>query len=306
MIHPDGRLDVQIPVGEVTWFSFLAASRLVTSEKGGWNSKRHWVKRGLDKLAPDGMAAPFIARWTRNSLEPEAAPYPRANDFQIALRLDALRRNTRGRAGSPKKESENELNWNLSRWIDDRCGVQVDPKRKRVATYELPLAAESTGQLKADVVVFDRCGLVEIVELKRSASESPDNPLLALVEGTCYALQLLRCWSKLAPCLQAETSGSWPRPIQTISIVLAAPDYWDCCKHARRPGGECKIVEKETRAFGAIVGSVETAIRERLELRKFMVKVTLAKLIDGGKAGLEAIDVEGVNNAFSDESVFLL
>jgi hypothetical protein len=179
MIHPDGRLDVHIPVGEVTWFSFLTASRLATSEEGGWNSKRHWVKRGLDRLAPDGMAAPFIARWTQASLEPEAAPYPRADDFQIALRLDAFRRNTRGRAGSPRKKSENDLNWNLSRWLHGRCGVQVDPNRRRVATYELPLAAESTGQLKADVVVFDRCGLVEVVELKRSASESPENPLLA-------------------------------------------------------------------------------------------------------------------------------
>ena len=304
MIKSDGSIAVKIPSDEVTWFSFLQASRALNSEQGGWNSKEHWVKEGLHRLANEDRPEAFLSKWTEASLNSKSYPLPRKSDFKFADRRDALAKGKRGKSGTPKEGSENELNWNLSRWIQ-KVFAKALPETHRIATYELPLAAESDGQLKVDVVIFDPSGFVEIIELKKSGKEGqPDSPLMALVETLCYTLQLLRCWTSLSDCLEAEAPGKWPSKlnIENISIVLAAPDYWNNCKPGRN--GEREIATTDVAALRMIVKSVEQTIQTQPGLQKPKLTLTLANVEDRGKGGLKAIKIRGIAEILPARSVF--
>ena len=149
-----------------------------------------FIQDRLNRLADEKSARAFIEKWTKSSLETKAAPIPRTDDFRFEDRQKTL--SDRGPRG--KEFSENWLNFNLSLFLYELKRPPSQPLR--LVTYELPLAAVSDGQLKADIVVFDQAGFVEIIELKKSGVEGdPVTPLMALTEAICYTLQLVRCRS---------------------------------------------------------------------------------------------------------------
>ncbi len=294
LISDDGSIAVDIPCSEVTWFSFLQLSRDVSSDHGGWNSKTYWVERGLNRMVKDGRVAPCVGQWTASSLGIKAAPNPRKSDFRIAARNDDFGTNTRG-GGIPS--GENSLNWNLSRFLNQQS-LNHDP-REHLVTYELPLAGEKSGQLKADVVVFHRYGLVEIVELKKSGVDGVDSPLMALVEGVCYTLQMLRCWASL----REEVAQHLPRMgegLRAIGIILAAPTYWENCN-----GRGKAITPKEAGALRTIVHEVERVIRERPGFKDFRLTLTLADVVDEGRTKLRVASLCGAENLPPDGSAIV-
>jgi hypothetical protein len=253
---------------ELTWYSFLRASRDLSSRLGGWNSRTHWIERGLRKFVSAGRPQPFISSWTAASLDGVCDPAPRRQDFMVAKRGVALAASRRGKAGTPT--GENLISWQIAR----RIFLDHSPGRQRGVTYELPLSARKQGQLRADVVVFNTSGLVEIVELKRKGSHgTPDNPLMALVEGICYTLQLLRCWPDLQPELAKSIDIN--EPPGTINIVLAAPDYWDRCHGVGKP-----IARDETDALYTIVTAVCSALRDQDDVPKPGIALTLANVVE--------------------------
>jgi hypothetical protein len=256
------------PFEMLDWYSFLRASRRTNSRLGGWNSRTHWAKRGLRKFVNDGRPEPFISSWTIASLKTTCDPVPRTKAFKIAEREKDLVAGKRGKTGTPK--GENLINWQIARriFLDHSSG------RQRGVTYELPLSARKQGQLKADVVVFNARGLVEIVELKRTGSRgTPDNPLMALVEGICYTLQLLRCWRDLQT--ELAKSVDMNAPPRTINIVLAAPDYWDRCHGVGKA-----ITSDETGALFTIVKAVDSALPSQDDGSKPSIALTLASVMD--------------------------
>jgi hypothetical protein len=116
--------------------------------------------------------------------------------------------------------------------------------------------------------------LVEIVELKRTWGRgTPDNPLMALVEGICYTLQLLRCWRDLQTELAKSVDINGPP--DTINIVLAAPDYWDRCHGLGKP-----ITSDETGALYTIVKTVGSALLNQDDVSKPSMALTLASVVD--------------------------
>lgn len=248
IIGTDGSL--KLSNNEVTWFSFLQLSRSTNSEQKGWNSKSHWSKRGLDQLV--SASGGFVAAWTKNSLDSKTLPKPREGKFQFEDRLKALEKGERGFAGTPKEKAENGINWGLSQSLRTRS---------RIFAYEVPLAKEQKGQLKADVVVFHVGGRIEIIELKCSGKKSPDTPLMALTEAICYAIQTTRCWEHMAKEAEAHLGGKSLDKLTEIHLVLAAPDYWNNCNPGR---GEKRRINPEqvsklvaiTDAVGAELGGV--------------------------------------------------
>jgi hypothetical protein len=184
----------------------------------------------------------------------------------IAEREKDLVAGKRGKTGTPK--GENLINWQIAR----RIFLDHPSDRRRAVTYELPLSAHKQGQLKADVVVFNAKGLVEIVELKRTGSRgTPDSPLMALVEGICYTLQMLRCW----PCLSGELTrcrrpDGLPR---RINIVLAGPEYWDHCH-----GNGKRIADDEIADLNTVVECVSQVVRRQRAVPNPAVTLTLASV----------------------------
>jgi len=109
--------------------------------------------------------------------------------------------------------------------------------------YEIPLAAESEGQLKIDLlgkgITTER--YVSIVELKQADNKN-DSPLMALTEAICYGLQLGRCRKKLLAELKVED-------FKIIRLILAAPsEYWSHWEFKKHP--DC------SKKMNAIVESV--------------------------------------------------
>lgn len=227
MIGKDGSLSITAPGQKVTWFQFLQASRFATSEKGGWNSKTHWVELGLDKLHPL-----LVKQWTRRSLKDNALPKPRNRDSKL-VREDTSPRREAERSGKEALKlgidelTENEINAVLhakNQWPTDWGDF---------LSYEVPLADESCGQLKIDLIgkgknLMTNDGFLSLVELKQA--HSPKNsPLMALTEVICYAIQIGRCKKYLG---KEIFNGSF----KTIRLILAAPEtYWACWDVKKQP-----------------------------------------------------------------------
>ncbi len=243
MITDGGGL--RVPVKCVTWFQFLQLSRVTNSDQGGWNfkgkgkNKHLWVQNGLARLTPA-----IVEQWTKNSLEENALPKPRkqAQGFKLS-RADTENRTKAGESGVEALKSgidellENELNALL--YIGDHWPTDWGQKKG----YEVPLADESDGQLKIDLVGHGEdspagAGFLSLIELKQS--DSPKNsPLMALTEAICYAIQIIRCEN----LLNQITGGRF----QTIRLILAAPEkywtYWEIKKHSDYSKQMTDIVE---------------------------------------------------------------
>ena len=207
---------------DVTWFRFLQASRITNSIEGGWNSKSYW-EEVLKSLGYKGGA--FLEMWTKNSLMPKTPPLPRGKEFMFS-RIASPERELLMNQGSLRKEddlsrlSENALNARLFK--DDEHGLWGE----RLG-YEIPLAPESDGQLKVDIVAIgkDGCSL-QVIELKQ-ATNTGDSPLMALTEAICYGIQLVRCRDSLLndPILKEHSVSV--EHFRSIRVMLVAPrQYW--------------------------------------------------------------------------------
>lgn len=218
MIKENGALEVEVPVSEVTWFNFLQFSRGANSQVGGWDFKTLWKEGGLKKLASDGVREGYLQRWTENSFGP-GAPGIREEDF----RLDRQRSEAR-RALLDKDRKLDASENRLNTWLFDRGAF---PDWGRLAGYEVPLADESDGQLKVDLLAIDEVEpRITIIELKK-ADNAGNSPLMALTEAICYAIQAIRCREQLSKAIKAAGHAVTWAQFKIVRLVLAAPQaYW--------------------------------------------------------------------------------
>ncbi len=223
-ITENGGLNVHLKPDEVTWFDFLYFSRLTNSLEGGWKGKSHWRKRGVQKLAASN--ATYVTQWTKNSLQTKALPLPRADKFKFDRSLSSrahLEQSLKLRKSlneSLNEFTEHELNYAL--YVGGLGIKRLD--KIRLIGFEIPLTAESEGQLKIDLIgVSLGNDAIEIVELKK-ANNSADSPLMALTEAICYALQTLKCKKSLLN--EAKLAGR-EEAFKKINLTLLAPrKYW--------------------------------------------------------------------------------
>lgn len=223
MITADGGLTITIRPEEVTWFRFLQASRTTNSIGGGWNSKSNW-KEGLRSLGCE--AAKFISDWTRKSLATKKPPIPRESKFMFDRDLLKERGHLINKPRSLRKAddlvemSENEINAKLI--YDNTHGLW-----RECIGYEIPLAAESEGQLKMDIFAIgkDQNSLV-IIELKQ-AKNTGDSPMMALTEAICYGIQAIRCRDFLLKDPDLKKKAVSAEQFKRIRLILGAPEkYW--------------------------------------------------------------------------------
>lgn len=247
MITKEGKLRAIVPPNRVTWFSFLQLSRVLNSRNGGWNSKKYWKERGLNVLASAREPAGFLETWTLNSLQDSALPPPRKSDFMFDRPLSDARQSARD---SHRRIQANENH--LNTWLFERGSLDD----AQFVGYEIPLASQSEGQLKVDLLAVNQ-GKCSIIELKQ-ASNKMDSPLMALTEVICYALQVARCKkymaSELTPALRMK---NLPEPSsEQIELVIAAPGgYWkEWCGSPDGPSDETK------EAMEAVINGVNSGL----------------------------------------------
>jgi len=237
MIGDDGELFV--PAKAVTWFQFLQLSRLTNSEEAGWNSKSYWVERGLGRLSK-----PILQRWTKNSLASNVRPKPRTTSFCFGRKMSDQREATR-------EGSENFLNAKL--FMDET----PLPGAGKFLGYEIPLAAESNGQLKIDLLGHGNdagAAFISIVELKKAGNQK-DSPLLALTEAICYAIQVIRCKEALLKDAALREKGITAAHFQNIRLILAAPkEYWEYWGGKNSENQLREIVDSVSSAVSTEVG----------------------------------------------------
>jgi hypothetical protein len=256
-INSTGALSVQIPVDEVNWFDFLWFSRGSNSLHGGWNSKSHWRARGLDVLA-DPSAAEFLSKWTAQSLLPTAKelPEPRSGSFMLdrdhSDRRQKLEDAFLVRPSPLEQATENELSYAL---FKGGFGKVQPLQDINLIGYEVPLAADSEGQLRVDLFGVSRAGdAIEVVELKKAKNHS-DSPLIALTEAICYGVQVLRCKKHLLECDELKNRAQAFSQIRLQ--VLAPADYWSYWCGADQVE---QAVKSCTDAFSQIIGAVNAGI----------------------------------------------
>jgi hypothetical protein len=244
MIQSDGSVRIVVKHEEVSWFDFLGHSRLCRARDMGWNSRRHWVPRGVDILANN--ISTTVTLWTKHSFSPEAQPLPRKANFMLD------RQHTAARLALSKLEavdqaSENALSFQMfEKYRDAKREERLFGKIDLVG-YEIPLGRTKARQLKVDLlgVSADPTPAIEIIELK-DADNTGDSPLMALTEAICYALQMLRCKTDILREL-----GEWRVTVNEsyfakINLRLMAPEqYWQFWFKASSPRPELEGRLKE-------------------------------------------------------------
>lgn len=237
IIQPDGSLRIIVRHQDVSWFDFLRHSRSCRARDWGWNSRRYWGPRGVDVLVANLAAT--VSQWTKQSLSANAAPPPRIGNFMLN-REHTLDRLALPEIDSSMAYSENALSFSTFRKYADAVGDNRFLGVIDLIGYEIPLGEERRRQLKVDLLglSFNPVPTIEIIELK-DADNTGDSPLMALTEGICYALQILRCKNALLgelfalPAILEGTGRVKPfssaeTDFRNINIRLAAPKaYWD-------------------------------------------------------------------------------
>jgi hypothetical protein len=274
----DGSMHVTIPCKAVRWIDFLANSRLVNSQKGGWDFKTTWKTEGLQQL----LDAEFLGQWTDTSLDDSKTyPRPRPNDFKLGREFTS-ERTAAAALCDPRRIAycpENSLNARLFQNYGippsgDRTRCDDNPFSGPLLAYEVPLCDDSDGQLKIDLLACDLTReQLEIIELKQAANTG-NSPMMALVEGICYGLQLWRCRKAfrvesegLALPMKAKEFALKPAHFKTLNITIAAPDeywiYWQCT------GDQAKEVMKKMEQILAKVSEAQKLRGTALKLRPF-------------------------------------
>jgi hypothetical protein len=181
--------------------------------------------------------------------------------------------------------SENALNYGLVRGAE-KNNVKI--------SYEVPLAGESDGQLKADLMVFHaangQLNTVEIVELKKAAGT--DSPLMALIASICYAIQFIRCWDTRNSKLRDEIGeflgvGLKASRPNTIRLILAAPgSYWKRVHPQNEATRPAAFEEGDLEKMKQVVNGIDKAIPKTLavSLELFIADVQCARDSNGHPA----------------------
>ena len=234
MVTSNGGLKITLKPDEVTWFRFLQASRTTNSLAGGWNYNKYW-QDALTELAK----APFLGMWTKNSLNSQT-PAPRKETFmfdrELSEKRGLLKKDRPLRKGENLDEmSENEINTRL--YHDNENGLWGTN-----IGYEIPLSAESDGQLKVDMLAITESGkMLEIIELKQ-AGNTGDSPLMALTEAICYGIQVNRCGNELWEAIRAKNTAI--AKFNAIRLILAAPKrYWEYWGYWERGAEQVKMMK---------------------------------------------------------------
>jgi len=265
MIGGDGSLSISGDM--VTWFNFLAISRIFNSDVGGWNNKSFWSDLGLASLCPASGPADFLSKWTESSLHSDALPIPRDRDFQFSKRQNDLKKGERGRGGTPKAGSENAINWGLSLNLKNTGGY---------FSYEVPLADTSKGQLKVDLMLFRDQGKVEIIELKKG--DGTDTPLMALTEAICYGIQTVRCWPTLRKNAKKQFNQDFGE-LSAVNLILASPEeYWT----QWNPGNK-SITNEQIKKLSEIVINVAKVLSTHGGPPAEKLTLSMANVIEAGK-----------------------
>lgn len=276
----DGSLQVTIPTKTVRWIDFLAHSRLVNSQKGGWDFKTTWKTDGLQQL----FDAEFLKQWTNTSLDDSKTyPRPRPNDFKLGREFTKERANAAASCDSRRIAycSENSLNARLFQNYGippsgERTSCDANPFSGPLLAYEVPLCDDSDGQLKIDLLASDLVReQLEIIELKQAANRG-NSPLMALVEGICYGLQLWRCRKAfrvesegLVLPLKAKEFALKPAHFQKLNLTIAAPrQYWS---HWECVGAEAEVVKGKMRGILTKLNQAEKLRGTELNLRDFCI-----------------------------------
>jgi hypothetical protein len=299
----DKNVSIQVPHQKVTWFNILGWERDMNANQGGWNFKDndYWIKRGLDWMfdasQTEGNNSP-IAQWTTASMKQSVKPEPRQKGFRLLRHPDTNGDHSnlhRGSEGNPlankieniQSASENQLNWS--------CYLN-EPKNNTVWAYEIPLAAEKSGQLRMDLFHIStgpNGKVIEIIELKDA--DGKDSPLMALVESICYLCQLTRCWKALRADTKEDSLKDLSLQDCEIQLILAAPnEYWEnACGRAKR------FEDEHFKKMKKIVEVVGNSLKVKPQL--FIADV---KLTEDGLCELEMR--EGLSNPPKPNSSILV
>jgi len=249
IIKEDGSIVIQISANKVNWQKILQSARITNWKNGGWNSKSYWISHGLEAIS--AIHDDILMRWTENSLV-DGSKRVRTDKYMFRHEnLDEGKE--RGTVGS-----ENRINWNLSKYIWEKTGKN---KADTKVTFELPLTDEKENQLKADIVIFhkQKKATVDILEIKKSNNNS-DSPLLAVIEGLCYALQIICCWENLIK--ERELVGL--KELSDINIIVAAPEgYWD---YWYKSPADNEEKEKIFKKLSKMIESINLQINNEIEV----------------------------------------
>lgn len=250
-----------------------------------------------------------IALWTEASTkaDPKTKPLPRSRGFMLN-RHATVKRDKELSRGKLKNDiskldseafgklSENQLNWSC--YLHGLEALQPTD----IWGYEIPLAAESAGQLKVDLLKIrpnvqseTPSADVEIVELKKA--DGSNSPVEALVQSICYLCQLSRCWEYLTKTKEAASLQDIPWNRSSVRLILAAPDaYWK----------KWKFRQDDAKNMLKIVKSVRDALdQERRPSRLELTFANVKKTEDGRHCRLETIpDLD--NTARDKDSILSL
>ncbi len=239
MITTEGDLKLLIKSTNVTWFNFLQYSRITNSLNGGWNFKSYWEDRGI-KFINDHD---FIRKWTKQSLEESISPKPRNNSFKFE----------RGLSEDRNECMKKEIKTPLSQKSENAINAEIFSKQKNIYPdhgimgYEIPLAADSDGQLKIDLLSYDKKNNnIGLIELKQADNHN-DSPLMGFIELICYGIQIIKCKNNMLKELSEQNNNINDKSFNFIKLILASPDayykYWNF-------NDENKI------SFGKIISSI--------------------------------------------------
>ena len=257
-LFKEKNVTISVPHKKVTWFNILNWERDMNANQGGWDFKEDdiWKKRALNWMSVEGIRSGKeqpspVVQWTKasTSIPPDRKPIPRTDKFMLIRSDKPIDQLSRGSLKNDisnvddtecGKLSENQLNWS--------CYLYGRTELSRDVTwgYEVPLAAESSGQLKVDLLRIARVGEVadvEIVELKNA--DGANSPVEALVQSICYLCQLSRCWESLTKPEEATSLKGVQWKNASVRLILAAPDaYWSKWKCTKNEAGPMRrIVE---------------------------------------------------------------
>ena len=269
-----GDLEVEMPAKRVRWIDFLTYSRLLNSksDEKGWNSKTHWIKRGLEPLSK----LEAVRTWTKNSVKNKKTyPRPREGNFNLTRKFSDNREKAAVECDrlSIDKCNENSLNSRLFQRFSGPSAPADSPfPEATLLAYEVPLCDDSDGQLKVDLLGLLRrknSYNISVIELKQATSPS-NSPLLALVECICYGLQIIRCqkqmiveYNRIIKAKKMEDCNLINKfHFNSISLVIAAPEnywrYWECLEDSPK-----KKVREDMKS---LIAAVNAGLKETTQL----------------------------------------
>jgi len=218
MNESDRKEDTFFTCEEETWFSILSRSRdtKVNSKSGAWDSKTHWITRGLDKC----LNSNIVKTCTQESLIGDNHS-PRENLFKL----------NREHTSEDRKKYSNQGITDIDIMREDHINTILFNNYQEnktfndynILTYEFPLGSKRGNELLVDLLSINKSDKkIGLIELKKASNED-NSPLLALVELICYGIQFI----KSKEFIQSEMEKLDDEYFNRIGLFLVAPEkYW--------------------------------------------------------------------------------